>query len=55
MRDLAREALERYIYPVDSQVYAPDGEFLAQVGANALMQRGPMTAGYREFLETALE
>jgi hypothetical protein len=36
LRAFAAAAHGRYQYPVDSQLYAPDGRFLAQLAANDL-------------------
>src|SRR5262245_14394845 len=51
VRSLAARAQESYAYPVDSQVYSPEGEMLDHVGANELSPDA--SARYHELLDAA--
>ena len=51
VRALAARAHAKYLYPVDSQVYSPEGELLDHVCANDLFEE-PL-ALYHELLDAA--
>jgi len=51
VRALAARAHAKYLYPVDSQVYSPDGEPLDHVCANDILEE-PL-ARYHELLDAA--
>jgi hypothetical protein len=51
VRALAARAHEKYLYPVDSQVYSPEGELLDHVCANDLFEDA--LARYHALLDAA--
>lgn len=50
VRERAALAHKAYIYPVDSQVYSPEGRLIEQVGTNEIMGVN-MTQRYLELLD----
>ncbi len=54
IRERAAHCGKRYKYPVDSQILAPNGDLLSQVGANEIMGLD-LGNRYWRFLESAYE